>query len=395
MPGSPSWTFWPSPDPDVFGDDTYSPSFFYKVDAPVLLAILLVFFLPPVREWTGCNPWIILAGFLPHLAFGVWITSIGYRRVPPAPREFLSHTVNLIAAVSIPLSTTRALFILWILYLLVVLLDGFGNPKSVASFLLSVAAPGASALWHFGFAGGPNAGNSVAMAALCAAMGGVTYIVAAYLSTWQRQAALAKAERARVKGRLDERARIGRSLAGTLGTALEEIDLWHETALAGGAAGSQAETLRRAQARARAALDDLRALSAGIDGKPADIAGVANEIRRHAVNLCVEAGVLFECKVAREGTLSQGDAYSAAKIAIESVTNAVQHGRPRRVFVTLAAAPLSLVIEDDGPGFDPATARGRGLTALKDHAEALGGTLVIDTGPGRGTRITVRTQPAP
>jgi signal transduction histidine kinase len=50
---------------------------------------------------------------------------------------------------------------------------------------------------------------------------------------------------------------------------------------------------------------------------------------------------------------------------------------------------VSFVVEDDGAGFDPgAVERGAGLTNLADRLAAVGGTLQIDGGPGRGTRIT-------
>jgi len=56
---------------------------------------------------------------------------------------------------------------------------------------------------------------------------------------------------------------------------------------------------------------------------------------------------------------------------------------------------ISLVIEDNGAGFDPAqvlarraTGRGLGLAALDERARMLGGTLGIWSQPGSGTRIT-------
>jgi signal transduction histidine kinase len=386
-PGS-SWTLWPRPDTDVFGDDTYSAGFLFKVDLPIVLGILFVFFLPSVRAWTGCDPAIILAGFLVHLAVFATIVAVGYRRVPPAPRELITHAANLVATVSIPLSTARPLFILWALYLMIVLFDAYGNPKSVASFAISVLAPGMSALWHMNGVQGP---DKAVMALVTAGLGAVVYLLGAYLADWTRKGALAKAERARLKGTLDERARIGRTLDGTLGSALSEIALWQEVARAGGASGSHADPLARAQMRAREALIELRELVAGMDGAPASMAGLAVEVRRQAGNLCEAAGVMFEMTVRDQAPISQGDAYNMAKIAIEGVSNAVRHGHPRRVNVTLASAPVTVTVEDDGVGFDPAHPElGRGLNSLGEHALALGANLKIDSAPGTGTRLEVR-----
>jgi signal transduction histidine kinase len=388
-PGS-SWTLWPQPDTDVFGDDTYSARFLFQVDLPIVLGILFLFFLPPVRAWTGCDPALIAAGLAVHFAVFAAIVAVGYRRVPPAPRELISHGANLLATVSIPLSTPKIVYALWILYLLIVLFDAFGNPKSVGSLALSVLAPVLGGLWYMN---GLEGSDKSLVSFFMAGMGAVVYLLTAYLADWTRQGAFAKAERARVKGTLDERARIGRTLDSTLGSALSEIALWHEVARAGGAGNAQADPLLRAQRRAREALIELRELAAGIDGEPASMAGLAVEIRRQAGNLCEAAGVMFEIEVRDKAPISQGDAYNMAKIAIESVSNAVRHGLPRRVKVTLAAAPVSVVVEDDGAGFDTAhPAPGRGLNSLEEHARALDADLRIDSTPGKGTRVQVRAR---
>ncbi|WP_460492851.1 ATP-binding protein [Dactylosporangium cerinum] len=48
---------------------------------------------------------------------------------------------------------------------------------------------------------------------------------------------------------------------------------------------------------------------------------------------------------------------------------------------------LRVVVGDDGVGgADPA--RGSGLAGLADRVEALGGRLVLDSAPGRGTTVT-------
>jgi len=54
-------------------------------------------------------------------------------------------------------------------------------------------------------------------------------------------------------------------------------------------------------------------------------------------------------------------------------------------------ADLVLTIRDDGSGFDLAKARGRGLglISLEERVRHVGGRLVIDTEPQRGTTIRV------
>ena len=56
---------------------------------------------------------------------------------------------------------------------------------------------------------------------------------------------------------------------------------------------------------------------------------------------------------------------------------------------------VSLVISDDGVGFEPGwlgagVPSGLGLVSMRERAAQLNGTFEFDTAPGRGTRILVR-----
>jgi len=85
------------------------------------------------------------------------------------------------------------------------------------------------------------------------------------------------------------------------------------------------------------------------------------------------------------------------RAAQEGLTNARRHARADRVAVTVALRPTGayLQIADNGRGFDPAPARnGHGLAGMRERLELIGGSLDVDTAPGRGTCLTV-TVPRP
>jgi signal transduction histidine kinase len=73
----------------------------------------------------------------------------------------------------------------------------------------------------------------------------------------------------------------------------------------------------------------------------------------------------------------------------EALQNAAKHGGPGTA-VTITghadAQTLTLTISDTGSGFEPGTA-GTGLTNMTDRVSAIGGKLVIDSAPGKGTRV--------
>ena len=79
------------------------------------------------------------------------------------------------------------------------------------------------------------------------------------------------------------------------------------------------------------------------------------------------------------------------QIVRESVSNALRHGQADRIEIRLEADGelLCLGVRDNGRGFslENLTRRGHGLTNLQARAEAVGGSLRIDSAPDDGTRI--------
>jgi signal transduction histidine kinase len=87
------------------------------------------------------------------------------------------------------------------------------------------------------------------------------------------------------------------------------------------------------------------------------------------------------------------DILSAAR---EAISNAVRHSGCSEVTVSLTSVGMSALLEiaDDGKGFEPGEAlgRGHGLTNLQARAEALGGDLEIESETGSGTWVRIRIQ---
>lgn len=87
---------------------------------------------------------------------------------------------------------------------------------------------------------------------------------------------------------------------------------------------------------------------------------------------------------------------SVYRIVQEGITNAVRHGQPGHVAVTLQRGPagLALEIRDDGLGSPPPESGagkpgGFGRLGMEERVLALGGSLDIRPAPERGTRISV------
>ena len=79
----------------------------------------------------------------------------------------------------------------------------------------------------------------------------------------------------------------------------------------------------------------------------------------------------------------------------EAVGNALKHGGATRVDVKLAfeEETLAMAISDNGCGFDASKPFGTdhlGLSGMKMRVASCGGTLSIESAPGRGTAVSVR-----
>ncbi len=86
------------------------------------------------------------------------------------------------------------------------------------------------------------------------------------------------------------------------------------------------------------------------------------------------------------------------RIAQEALTNVARHAKARSVSVLLEArrGSVTLIVEDDGCGFDAASRlaevgddRCLGVFGMRERATLLGGTLIIESTPGSGTTVFV------
>jgi DNA-binding NarL/FixJ family response regulator/signal transduction histidine kinase len=94
---------------------------------------------------------------------------------------------------------------------------------------------------------------------------------------------------------------------------------------------------------------------------------------------------------AMEESLSHG----VLRVAREALTNIVRHAQARSVRLGLMYEPtaVTLLVQDDGQGFDPKAGwQGDrfGLRALSERARVLGATVDVDSLAGWGTRIRAR-----
>jgi signal transduction histidine kinase len=149
--------------------------------------------------------------------------------------------------------------------------------------------------------------------------------------------------------------------------------------------------LRDAAGELRRALDEIRAVLAGLSDDGAGRSVPLDELIRGVVERWQ-----LPATWSVEGDLGAvpGPVLDVAGSVIrESVANAAKHAAPAEVAVAVEASPSAVVvrIEDTGRGFSPATtglhAGHLGLEMMRRRVSELNGTLDIESSPGTGTRV--------
>ncbi len=98
--------------------------------------------------------------------------------------------------------------------------------------------------------------------------------------------------------------------------------------------------------------------------------------------------------------LSEEHKTSIYRIVQEALHNCTRHAEAHTVRITVRQerGSLLLTVQDDGKGFQPKLERGLGLIGIEERVAHLGGSLQIESEPGRGTLLAVvlpLSQPAP
>ena len=135
-----------------------------------------------------------------------------------------------------------------------------------------------------------------------------------------------------------------------------------------------------------------RNLAHGIAPPEMESEGLVRALQAYAANVSklFRVDCLFECDSPPpiEDTAAATHLY---RIAQEAVNNAIRHGKPRQIVISLANQKkrVELTIEDDGSGLPDDWQKNRGLgTRIMAHRAAMiGGTFSIEPNPTGGTFV--------
>jgi signal transduction histidine kinase len=186
-----------------------------------------------------------------------------------------------------------------------------------------------------------------------------------------------------------ERRRLARELHDETGQALTSILL----GLRGLEEAKDEETLRtmvgEVRELVRSTLQDVRRLAVELRPKTLDDFGLVAALERLTESFSEQTGIAVEFVPNLSPARLPPEIETALyRIVQESLTNVVKHARAENVSIVLTRKDdrVSVVVEDDGVGFEPGRERGDGLglVGMRERVGLLGGRVTIESRPGAG-----------
>ncbi len=198
-----------------------------------------------------------------------------------------------------------------------------------------------------------------------------------------------------------ERQRIAAELHDGLGQSL--LIIKNRAFLASSANGDREitqEQLDEISASASQAIDEVREIAYNLRPFQLDRFGLTRSLQAIFTRFPESCGIRFSAEIAPiDGLFSKEDEISIYRIVQESINNIVKHSNATEANLAIRreGRAVYLRIQDDGQGFIPVAAAPRearrggfGLIGMAERVRMLGGTYLIDSAPGQGTRITIK-----
>ncbi len=153
--------------------------------------------------------------------------------------------------------------------------------------------------------------------------------------------------------------------------------------------------LDQVMAQNKSIVDDVRRLVYGLRPPALDELGLVAAIRDHVSGMGGKSALQIEIAEPLKGLplLPAAVEVAAYRIALEALTNVIRHAQAKHCTIHFsvshkgASGVLAIEVEDDGKGIPGAHRAGVGLRSMRERAEELGGSCLIESRAVSGTRI--------
>jgi two-component system sensor histidine kinase UhpB len=204
-------------------------------------------------------------------------------------------------------------------------------------------------------------------------------------------------------GQEEERRRLARELHDDTIQSLIALKQRVQLAQLSQANGSGALSLSELEELTEKTIADLRRVTRALRPIYLEDLGLLAALEMLAREMTGLTGIEIEFKASgSEQRLSPRVELALYRIAQEALNNVARHAQASRAIIGLSFQPDSVVLEvvDNGRGFEVprspaefAPSGHYGLLGLYERAELIEADLRIESGPGKGTRVSVRLDP--
>lgn len=190
-----------------------------------------------------------------------------------------------------------------------------------------------------------------------------------------------------------EREQIGKELHDNINQILAAAKLYLDIA-AKYNDDTQAVALEKCQRNLNLAIEEIRQLSQSLVAPSLGGMGLDQALRKLLDNFPLSASLRLDLDTSAylDDIGDEGIKLTCYRIAQVQLNNIVKHSRAHNASIILNRTPnrLTLLIRDDGIGFNPAKKTGGiGLRNIRNRVSYYNGTLEIDSAPGKGCTLSI------
>lgn len=205
--------------------------------------------------------------------------------------------------------------------------------------------------------------------------------------------------RARFQAGLKERNRLAREMHDTLIQGCVSVSALLEAHSSLGVSDAEArhDLLECARTEMRSTIDEARQAVFDLRLTPQSLTDIGPLVSGMAERISREFGIPVECRTSgKPFHFEQLVVHELLMVTREAIYNAVRHGEPTRVSVSIHFDENRCIVNvnDDGSGFDPdivsrLPAGHYGLTGMKERMDRMGASLTLKSRAGAGTELLI------
>ncbi|MGE0645433.1 MAG: PAS domain S-box protein [Nitrospira sp.] len=197
----------------------------------------------------------------------------------------------------------------------------------------------------------------------------------------------------------EERSRLARDLHDEVGQLLTALKIDLQDIQHGGAGEARIDSLTDSLELVDHLLTQVRTLALDLRPSLLDDLGLVPALRWYATRQATRNGWILRLSVEdMTGRVPASIEVACFRVAQEALTNIAKYAQAKTIDLALRRhdEEVTLVLQDDGVGFDVQAARQRaqggesiGLLGMEERVRLAGGDLVITSTPGHGTRLQI------